>query len=354
LLCDKGFFISKTIVYGEKTMFRKLLSLLLLITIMLSACSPAATPMPPATKAPAEAPTVAPTVAPTQPPAPTATPAPEPIRLTDGLGRSIELAAPAQRIVSIAPSNTEILFALGAGKQVVGREELSDYPAEAKNVTSIGSVFQKINTEAIVALKPDLILAAEINSPEQVKALEDLKLTVYYLQNPKTFDDLYTNLETVGKLTGRSVEATKLNQSLKARYDAVTKKVAAAKNAPTVFYEIDATDPTKPYTSGPGTFIDLVIGLAGGKNIGAELKGAFAQISSEELVKQNPNIIVLGDALYGVTPESVAQRPGWSALSAIKDKQVFAFDDNLISRPGPRLIDGLEQMAQLLHPELFK
>jgi iron complex transport system substrate-binding protein len=341
-------------------MSRKLFAGLMLITIALSACSPAAASAPIAPVAPTARPTTAPTAAPTAAPtiaptvAPTATAAPMPIKLTDGLGRSVELAAPAQRIISIAPSNTEILFALGAGKQVVGREEMSDYPAEAKDVTSIGSVFQKLNTEAIVALKPDLVLAAEINSPEQVKALEDLKLNVYYLQNPKTFDELYTNLETVGALTGRSAEAAKLNEALKARYDAVIKKLAAAKDAPTVFYEIDATDPTKPYTSGPGTFIDLVIGLAAGKNIGAELKNAFAQISSEELVKQNPDIIVLGDALYGVTPESVAQRPGWSALSAVKDKQVLAFDDNLISRPGPRLIDGLEQMAKLVHPELFK
>jgi iron complex transport system substrate-binding protein len=198
------------------------------------------------------------------------------------------------------------------------------------------------------------VLAAEINSPEQVKALEDLKLTVYYLPNPKTFDDLYANLETVGELTGRSAEAAKLNEVLKTRYDAVIKKVAEALEKPAVFYEIDATDPTKPYTSGPGTFIDLVISLAGGMNIGAELKDAFAPISAEELVQQNPDIIVLGDALYGVTPESVAQRPGWGALNAVKGKQVFAFDDNLISRPGPRLIDGLEQMAQLVHPELFK
>jgi iron complex transport system substrate-binding protein len=337
-------------------MSRKLLSVLMLITILLGACAPAAaTPQPivPAA-APTAQPTAAPTSAPTKPPAPTTTPAPAPIKLTDGLGRSIELAAPAQRIISIAPSNTEILFALGAGKQLVGREEMSDYPAEAKDVTSIGSVFQKLNTEAIVALQPDLILAAEINNPEQVKALEDLKLNVYYLPNPKTFDDLYTNLEAVGKLTGRSAEAAKLNESLKARYDAVIQKLSQAKDAPTVFYEIDATDPTKPYTSGPGTFIDLVITLAGGKNIGGALKDAFAQISSEELVKQNPNIIVLGDALYGVTSESVAQRPGWNTLRAVKDQMVFAFDDNLISRPGPRLIDGLEQMAKLLHPELFK
>jgi iron complex transport system substrate-binding protein len=340
-------------------MSRKLLSTLTLIAILLSACAPAATPRPiitsdytavPITLVP----TIAPTAAPTEPLVLTAAPAPEPIKLTDGLGRTIELAAPAQRIISIAPSNTEILFALGAGKQLVGREEMSDYPAEAKDVASIGSVFQKLNTEAIVALKPDLILAAEINSPEQVKALEDLNLAVYYLQNPETFDELYANLETVGKLTGRSAEAAQLNESLKARYDAVMQKLSQAKDAPTVFYEIDATDPTKPYTSGPGTFIDLVITLAGGKNIGGELKDAFAQISSEELVKQNPDIIVLGDALYGVTPESVAQRPGWTALSAVKNNQVFPFDDNLISRPGPRLVDGLEQMAQLVHPELFK
>jgi iron complex transport system substrate-binding protein len=231
-----------------RTMSHKLFTVMMLIAMLLSACAPAATPQPIATAAPKAVPTVEPTLAPTtvptEPPAPTSAPVPEPIKLTDGLGRSIELASPAQRIISIAPSNTEILFALGAGQQVIGREEMSDYPSEAKDVASIGSVFQKMNTEAIVALDPDLILAAEINSPEQVKALEDLKLTVYYLPNPKTIDDLYANLETVGKLTGRSVEAAKLNETLKARYDAVIKKVADATEKPSVFYEIDATDPT--------------------------------------------------------------------------------------------------------------
>src|SRR5512143_1631996 len=150
-------------------MSRKLFMVTLLICLLSSACAPIAAPQPIATSVPTTVPTLVPTLVPTtiptEPPAPTSTPAPEPIKLTDGLGRSIELAAPAQRIISIAPSNTEILFALGAGQQLVGREEMSDYPAEAKSVTSIGSVFQKINTEAIVALKPDLILAAEINSP---------------------------------------------------------------------------------------------------------------------------------------------------------------------------------------------
>ena len=165
-------------------MSRKLCALVLLMGLLLSACAPAATPPPIApsapTAAPTSVPTLVPTAAPTATPAPTSTPAPlGPIKLTDGLGRTIELAAPAQRIVSLAPSNTEILFALGAGSQTIGRDELSDYPLEAKSVTSIGSTFDKLNTEAIVALKPDLVLAAEVNSPEQVNALEDLKITVY-------------------------------------------------------------------------------------------------------------------------------------------------------------------------------
>jgi iron complex transport system substrate-binding protein len=145
-----------------------------------------------------------------------------------------------------------------------------------------------------------------------------------------------------------------LSESIKARYDSVTRKVTAAKEQPLVFYEIDGTDPTKPWTAGPNSFIDTMLTLAGGQNVGAALKDPFAQISSEELVAQNPDAILLGDALYGVTVESLAQRPGWNALRAIKNKQVFTFDDNLISRPGPRLIDGLEQMAKLLHPDLFQ
>ena len=145
-----------------------------------------------------------------------------------------------------------------------------------------------------------------------MKALQDLNLTVYWLPNPKKFEDLYTNLEAVGKLTGRSAEATKLIESIKARYDAVTRKVAAAKEKPTVFYEIDGTDPTKPWTAGPNSFIDTMLTLAGGQNIGAALKDPFAQISSEELVAQNPAVILLGDAPYGVTVESLAQRPGWN------------------------------------------
>ena len=328
-------------------MQRKLLALLLLVAL-LTACAPQATP----TTAPAST-EVALTTAPATE-APTAIPADTTITLTDGLGREVKLAGPAQRVVSLAPSNTEILFAVGAGPQVVGRDEFSDYPAEAAAVDSVGGSMGQYSAEAIVALKPDLVLAAEINTPELVKQLEGLGLTVYYLKNPTTLEEMYGNLEIVGQLTGQDV--TELVDSLKARVQAVDEKIAPLSSRPTVFYEIDATDASKPYSYGPGTFGDLLIQRAGGANLVslAGITDAYPQVSLEQLVAANPSMIILGDSMWGVTPESVLARAGWEGLDAVKNNQIFAFDDNLVSRPGPRLVDGLEQLAKLLHPDAFK
>ncbi len=275
------------------------------------------------------------------------------IMLTDGLGREVALESAAQRVVSLAPSNTEILFALGAGDKVVGRDEVSDYPEAALALPTVGG-WSGFSTESIVALKPDLVLAAEINSPELVAELEELGLTVYYLSNPKTLEDLYVNIEIVATLTGR--DPTKLTDSLKARVAEVDEKIAPLSYHPSVFYEVDATDPSKPWTAGPGTFIDLLIARAGGQNVVslAGITDPYPQISLEQLVIAPPDIILLGDALYGQSPETVAARPGWDALKAVVEGRVFPFDDNLVSRPGPRLIDGLEALAKLLHPEVFK
>ena len=271
---------------------------------------------------------------------------------TDGLGREVVLVGPAQRIVSLAPSITEILFAIGAGDQVVGRDELSDFPAEAADVENIGSTFGPLNTEAILALSPDLVIAAEINTPEQVKALEDVGVTVYYLKNPLTFAELYDQVKLMGQLAGHEEEANALAESLSARVDAVTEAVSTVTEKPTVFYEIDGTDTSKPWTTGPGTFMDTMITMAGGVNIGGVLSEQYAQISVEEIVLQNPDIIILGDTLYGVTIESITERAGWADLTAVQENKIFAFDDNLASRPGPRLVDGLEELLKILHPEL--
>jgi iron complex transport system substrate-binding protein len=284
--------------------------------------------------------------------APTATPPPELLTSTDGLGRAITLEQPAQRIVSLAPSNTEILYAIGAGSQVVGRDEFSNYPEAATSLPVVGGSFGGYNEEAIVNLQPDLVLAAEINTPEQVASLEALGLTVYYLSNPTTLEEMYANLMTLAGLTGHEAETQVLVESLKARVETVLEKAAAVEEKPTVFYELDGTDPSAPYTAGPGTFLDTLINLAGGTNAASGLGAPWGQLSSEELVVQDPDIILLGDAAYGVTVESVAARTGWDSLSAIQNGKVFAFNDDLVSRPGPRLVDGLEMLFALLHPEL--
>ena len=317
-------------------MFRKLMIGLLILTL-LAGCT--AAPLAVATEPPATA-------------IPTASLIPS-TSFTDGLNRTITLSAPARRVVSLAPANTEILFAVGAGAQVVGRDETSDYPPEALTLPTIGG-YSGFNLEAIVALHPDLVLAGGINTPELVASLEQLGLTVYFLPNPGTLEEMYANLETVARLTGHESETSTLVESLKKRVAAVDEKILPLSYAPTVYYELDATDATKPFTAGPGSFVDLLISRAGGINIGAGLQGQWAQISLEQLVVANPAIIILGDSAYGETPEKVAQRHGWGTLSAIQNGQVFPFDDNLVSRPGPRLVDGLEAMAKLLHPGLFK
>lgn len=285
------------------------------------------------------------------------TPTPEPteeiLSFVDGLDRQVTLPAPAETVVSLAPSNTEILFAIGAGDQVIGRDEFSDYPQSAADIPTVGGGFGDYNLEAIVELEPDLVLAAEINTPEQVKALSDLGLTVYLLANPTSLDEMYGNLLTLAELTGHVPETESLVAELKDRVAAVDETIANAEDKPSVFYELDATDPSAPWTAGAGTFIDTLISRAGGENIASDLEGQYLQISIEEILVRDPQVILLGDAAYGITPESLQDRSGWGNLSAVEADKIYPFDDNLASRPGPRLVDGLEELAKLLHPELF-
>lgn len=289
----------------------------------------------------------------TEAPALTEEPDPWPQEFTDGLGRSITLDAPATQIVTLGASVLESLFAIGAGDQVSGREEFSTFPEEALEIPSVGSLWGELPSEAIVALEPDLVIAAEIISPEQVAALEELGLLVFWQANPIDFEGLYVNIRELADLSDHRDEAEELIQAMSQRVAGVIAVVGTVSENPTVFYELDATDPENPYTVGTGNFIDTLINMAGGVNIGAVLEGEYAMISSEELIVQNPDIILLSDAAYGITPESVAARPGWDAIAAVVNGQVLPFDPFLVSVPGPRLVDGLEEMARLFHPDLF-
>jgi len=317
-----------------------------LILMLLTACAGAPSPTPTATPLPT--PTASPTALPTVPPTPTPF-----LTITDDHGRTVVLQGRPQRIVTLAPSATEMIFAVGAGDRLVGRDELSDYPPEAKQVPSIGGTYPAINTEAVVALRPDLILAPGVISAEQVKALEGLGLVVFHQRTPNDIEEIFEQIRTVGRLTGNTEQAEKVVADLQARLAAIEAKVRQTATRPKVFYELDATDPAKPWTAGPGSFIDRLIARAGGQNVGASLSSEWGQISLEELIRQDPDLIILGTANYGETPEKVKQRPGWNRLRAVREGRIYPINADLISRPGPRIVEGLEALARIIHPEQF-
>ncbi len=167
-------------------------------------------------------------------------------------------------------------------------------------------------------------------------------------------DGLYQNLRSVGALTGKTAQAEALIKSLDVRINIIIDKVPAITTHYKVYYELDATDPTQPYTAGPGSYINYLLETAGDINIGSSLGSPYASISSEEIIAQNPDFILLGDSPYGVTVASVVQRPGWSVINAVKNNRVFIFDDDLVNRPTARIVDAVEILSKMLHPEVFK
>ena len=277
----------------------------------------------------------------------------ESLTFVDDLGRTITLDAYPERIVSTSPSLTEMLFAVGAGDTLTGRDDFSVYPEAALAVPSFGSLFADFPAETILGMEPDLVLAAEIIPAEQVQAMEELGLVVYWQANPTSFEGLFENINDLAALVGKTENAEALIADLDARVKAVQELAAGAETTPVVFYELDATDPSNPWTAGSGTFIDLIITEAGGANAGAALAGDFAQMSVEALIEQDPQFIILGDSDFGVTADIVAARGGWDVMTAVVTGQVYPFDSNTMSVPGPRLVDGLEQVIRIIHPELF-
>ena len=275
------------------------------------------------------------------------------VSFVDDLDREITVELPLQSVVSLAPSITETVCALDLCDKLVGVDYSSNYPAEVTELDIVTNFDMTINYEMILALNPDLVLISELTSTDVVKQLEDLGLNIYYFKNPKTLEDLSTYLMKFGEVTGKEAEAEQLTAELESRIAVVDEIISKKQSTPLVFYELDSTEPAKPWTSSSGTFVDELITRAGGKNVAADLAGEWVQISIEDLIIKDPDIIILADMNYGVTPESVALRSGWNNLSAVKEDQIFGFDSDLASRPGPRLADGLEEIARIIHPELF-
>ena len=276
----------------------------------------------------------------------------QPSPVIDGLGEEVSLAGSADRIISISPSTTEILYAVGAGDKVIGRDSNSLYPEDAQAVQDLGGMWDGVPIEDILALEPDLVMMGANISEDTAEELRALGLTVYWQANPADFQELFDNIRQVASLTGNKKEADDVIQGLQERIDSAAELVKTVTVEPLVFYELDATDPANPWTAGQGTFISYVIAQAKGKNLGDALEGDWVQISSEELIAQNPEYILLADAMFGIEPESVKERAGWSEIDAVTNDLVVPFDPNLLSIPGPRLVDGLEEVIKIIHPGL--
>jgi len=269
-----------------------------------------------------------------------------PITVTDDSGQQVTLDQPAARVVSIAPANTEIAFAIGAGDKLVAGTTYDDYPAQAKSLPKIGD-FQSPSVEKIVSFKPDLVLATGGIQKALRGKLEKLGVKVYVV-DPPTLDKTYADLTNLGQLLGTSDKADALVAQLQQRAKAVTDKTAGV-SPETVFVEIYS----KPLmTAGKGTLIDDLVTMAGGTNVGDSAGPGFPAYSEEVLLQKDPEVYVATTGSMA-TPTQIGKRQGYDALRAVKDGRVYVIEDNLIVRPGPRLVDGLEQLAKMIHPELF-
>ncbi len=267
--------------------------------------------------------------------------------IVDDYGRTVDLEGVPQRIVSAAPSTTELLFAVGAGAQVVGVDNYSDYPAEAKNLPQVGSY--TLNAEVILSLKPDLIVCGDLVPKQQLDNLEKQGVP-YFLFATRTVEGILKDITLAGGLTGHSLEAQTLVKSLQARVSAVTNKTLAQDvDKPRTYVEYYPLS-----TFGPGSFGDDMIRLAGGENIAANTSSEYPTLTDEFIIAKNPQVIVYTvGPMTSTTGDDFAKRTNWTNTEAVAQNNIHSMDDNLISRYGPRSIDGLEQLAALIHPELF-
>lgn len=313
-----------------------------ILALLVAACSPSGA----ATDAPAS---VLPSFA-AATPSPTIAPSPTPgvfATVTDDEGTVVVIPAEPQRIVSLTPATTEILFAIGAGPRVIATTDFDDFPPEAVALPDVAS-YTAVDVEKIVGMEADLVIAGGnfFNDPAAIAQLRELGVPVVVTYAP-TVDGVLKDIELVGMAVGLHPASMELTAAMQAAFDDVTMAVGPL-SRPRVFYELDAT--TDIYTAADDSFVAEMIELAGGDPITTGSPTDFA-ISIEKLIAADPQVIVLGDAAYGVTAEVVAARPGWDVMTAVRSGAIRPANDLVITRPGPRLADGLRELALAIHPD---
>src|SRR3954451_3711440 len=340
--------------------------LALAATLLLAACQPAASPAPatatpvsavPVASASASATGTAPTFAATSSPPPTATAAAtasievtastSAVTVTGDDGKTVTLASAPQKVISLTPATSELMFALGAGDRLVGRTDYDDYPAEVTDVPAVAT-FQGVEMEKVVNIEPDLVLAGGngFTPAADIQRMRDLGYPVLVLY-AQDVPGVQADIRLVGQAVGEEQAAEQITSDIQGRIDEVTAAVASLPK-PRTFYEI-GNDP-ELYGPAPDSFVADMVTRAGGDAITTTDPAVFS-IPLERLVSLDPQVIVLGDAAYGVCPDTVAARPGWKSITAVKDGDIRPVNDTIVTRPGPRIGDGLAALALVIHPD---
>lgn len=273
---------------------------------------------------------------------------PFPVTVTDATGTKVTMEQEPQRIISIMPSNTETAFALGLGERIVGVSDWDNYPEEVAEKEKIGGV--ELNTEKIISLEPDLILAHSGNG-ESIQALRDLDLQVLVL-DATTLEEVYQLIVTMGKVTGTAEKAEAIVAEMKAEREQIVEAVSAIaeEEKKKVWVEVSP----ELYTAGKGTFIDELITSAGGINVAGELDG-WAQLSEEKVIEYQPDVIFTTYGYYVADAvEQVKAREAWQTVPAVQNEAVYNLNSDQVTRSGPRLVAGLQEMASYLYPALIK
>jgi iron complex transport system substrate-binding protein len=275
------------------------------------------------------------------------------LAVTDDSGRRVEIPQPVERIVSLNGAHTETLYALELGDRLVAADSYSDYPSEVQSKATL-RCWPKPPVEQIVALRPDLVLVLT-EDDEFLRRMDALKIPALKLF-PQGFDEALERIELIGRVTGAETEAERLTDEMRADAEAVRQRVRGARRK-RVMFEMDAADPARPFVAGKGGFYDELLTIAGGENVFADMKPAAVQTSTEQVVARDPEVILLGDTqspVHPQKPEAVGRRPGWGSITAVRRGQVYPVNSERITRPGPRLTEGLEAIARALHPDRFQ
>jgi len=271
---------------------------------------------------------------------------------TDDIGRIVQIQGIPQRIISLSPSNTEMVYALGLQDKLVGVTSYDNYPPDVKNKTVV-SDYSTTDMEKIVNAKPDLVLADSIQKNDTIPALEKLGINVYTM-TPGNIDMFFNNLKMLGRITSKTKEADNLVSNLKSRVQAVADKTAKLTDLqkPRVLF-VTWHDPI--WTAGSETMIQYLIKQAGGTNIASDLKG-YATITLETAVQRNPQVIIVMNSMgtQNISLDFIKSNNQFKSTDALKNARVYEIDADIFGRTTPRIVDGLETLAKLIHPELFK